>query len=180
MNPRFLVIAALIPLAAHPGELRHAGLLHRGGVYIVHVDADLDADSDKVDAILTDYERLERISTVLDEATLTSTKPLRLLLRAHTCILFYCFHVKAVGDVVEHGPALITATIIPGESDFRHGALTCQVQGRRTGASRVHLSGTVEPTFWIPPLIGPYILQRKLVREAGAVIERIEALAAHE
>jgi hypothetical protein len=180
LNLRFLYLAALIPLAAQPGELRHAGLLHRGGEYIVHVDADMDANSDTVHAILTDYERLERISPVLDEATLISTQPLRLRLRAHTCILFYCFHVKAVGEIVERGPGFIAATLIPGESDFRQGALACEVQEARAGASRVHLSGTVVPAFWIPPVIGPYILQRKLVREAGAVIDRIEALAAHE
>ena len=111
---------------------------------------------------------------------MTSDEPLRLFLRAHTCILFYCFRVRALGDVVEHDQGLITASIIPGESDFSHGALTCQVEGSRTGGSRVHLSGTVDPAFWIPPVIGPYILRRKLVREAGAAIHRIEALAAHE
>ena len=36
-----------------------------------------------------------------------------------------------------------------------------------------------EPKFWVPPLIGPYILQRKLENDSAGAIDRIEAIA-HE
>jgi hypothetical protein len=34
-----------------------------------------------------------------------------------------------------------------------------------------------EPKFWIPPLIGPYVLQNKLKKDSVRALRRIEALA---
>jgi hypothetical protein len=35
----------------------------------------------------------------------------------------------------------------------------------------------LKPKFWIPPVIGPYILKRKLKYGSGNAINRIEAIA---
>ena len=35
----------------------------------------------------------------------------------------------------------------------------------------------MEPDFWIPPIIGPLLIKRSLLREAEYTIDRIEALA---
>jgi len=175
-----LLLLALTPLAVRSGELRHAEVRHRDGVYFVHIDAEIAADGNKVHTIVTDFEHLERLSAVLDEASVDPAEPRRLHLRGHTCILIYCFQVMAVGEVDVHNRELITATIIPALSDFKYGAFTWQLLARHRGACSVHIAGRVEPAFWIPPVIGPYLMRRKIIREAGKVIVRIEDLAAHE
>jgi hypothetical protein len=35
----------------------------------------------------------------------------------------------------------------------------------------------MRPGFWVPPAIGPYLIKRKLRREGGRALDRIEALA---
>ena len=35
----------------------------------------------------------------------------------------------------------------------------------------------MRPDFWVPPAVGPYMIKRKLRREAGKALDRIEALA---
>jgi hypothetical protein len=35
----------------------------------------------------------------------------------------------------------------------------------------------MEPAFWVPPVIGPYFIQRTLRRGAHRAVDRIEALA---
>ena len=34
-----------------------------------------------------------------------------------------------------------------------------------------------DPKFWLPPVIGPYVLQRKLELDSDHALSRIEALA---
>ena len=35
----------------------------------------------------------------------------------------------------------------------------------------------IEPAFWVPPLIGPYLIARELRRQAQVTAESIERLA---
>jgi len=36
---------------------------------------------------------------------------------------------------------------------------------------------TMEPAFWVPPAIGPYLIKRKLRNDGGDAINRIEEIA---
>jgi hypothetical protein len=38
----------------------------------------------------------------------------------------------------------------------------------------------MEPSFWVPPLIGPYFMKRVLEKGAVRAVNRIEALARGE
>jgi hypothetical protein len=47
-----------------------------------------------------------------------------------------------------------------------------------------HEGGTVvtyellmEPDFWVPPAIGPYLIKRKLKKDGGRALNRIEVIA---
>jgi hypothetical protein len=35
----------------------------------------------------------------------------------------------------------------------------------------------MQPKFWVPPAIGPFIIKRKLKNDGGDAIDRIEAIA---
>jgi hypothetical protein len=35
----------------------------------------------------------------------------------------------------------------------------------------------MQPKFWVPPGIGPYVIKRKLKSDGGDAIDRIEAIA---
>jgi hypothetical protein len=45
------------------------------------------------------------------------------------------------------------------------------------GGTRVRYTLLVEPDFWIPPGIGPYMIKRKLKSDGSEALGRIEALA---
>ncbi len=36
---------------------------------------------------------------------------------------------------------------------------------------------TMEPDFWVPPLIGPWVLKQRLMRGGTGAVNRIERLA---
>ena len=45
------------------------------------------------------------------------------------------------------------------------------------GGTHVIYRLTMEPAFWVPPAIGPWMIQRKLRKDAGEAIDRIEEVA---
>jgi hypothetical protein len=53
------------------------------------------------------------------------------------------------------------------------------MSSRGAGLSRIVLDCEVVPSFWIPPVIGPWVIKRKMLEEGRETILRIEALAAH-
>ena len=71
---------------------------------------------------------------------------------------------------------MIRATIDPETSDFHVSNETWEF--RREGAGTVvNYAIEFEPKFWVPPVVGPYILKRKLESHGGGAVDRIESLA---
>jgi hypothetical protein len=47
------------------------------------------------------------------------------------------------------------------------------------GGTRVRYELHMDPKFWVPPAIGPYMIKRKLAKAGGAALNRIERVAQH-
>ncbi|MBT7952609.1 MAG: hypothetical protein HN764_13350 [Gammaproteobacteria bacterium] len=176
--PVFLIFLFVIKTVS-AGEIQQAEVLHKDGVYILDLKVKLSAPFEPVHAIVTDYDQLHVISEVLIETSLLSEpdaeiKRRRLVVR--TCILFFCFTAKMVEDVWETGNTIITR-IIPDQSDYKFGETKWQIDLIDDAHSRISLYCELEPDFWIPPVIGPYLMKKTMMREAKKTIRRIEEIA---
>jgi hypothetical protein len=91
-------------------------------------------------------------------------------------VYFFCKTVHQVQDVTEVPGRYISASVLPAMSDFRHGVARVYMwpEGAHT---RIRVLAEVEPDFWIPPLIGPWIISRKLHSEALETMRNLERLA---
>lgn len=161
------------------GEIQSAKVAHKDGVYLLELNVVVTSRFEPTHAIVTDYEQLHRISDVLIETSLLSEadaeiKRRRLVVR--TCIVVFCFTAKMVEDVWERENTIITK-IIPELSDYKFGKTEWRVNPVDDEHTRIELYCELEPSFWIPPLIGPYIMKKKMMREAKKTISRIEVLA---
>ena len=79
--------------------------------------------------------------------------------------------------LVEHEPLVfIRSTADPASSDFHTSLESWRFQSEGTG-TLVAYDFEFEPKFWIPPLIGPYMLAEKLRKDSVRAINRIEAIA---
>lgn len=181
MSRLILLLCLGWPLGLRAGEVQHGTVEHRDGFYILELDVVLDTGLDGVYAIVSDYDGLRRISDAIVEAVrLDSPNPagIRRRLVIRTCILLFCFKGSLVEDVEESGRDLITTTIVPELSDFKSGRSEWRLAALEDGRSRIQLYSELEPGFWIPPVVGPWLMKRKMYTQALDTINRIEALAA--
>lgn len=92
------------------------------------------------------------------------------------CILFFCKSMKRQGYIeVKHNRDL-RAVADPRVSDFRLFEEVWEFV-EEGGGTRVRYSLQMEPDFWVPPAIGPYLIKRKLKHDGGDALNRIEAIA---
>ena len=92
------------------------------------------------------------------------------------CILFFCKSVVRQGYVESQGDRLLRAYADPNLSDFRLSEESWEF-AEDNGGSRVRYVLNMEPGFWVPPAIGPYLIKRKLGSKATEALDRIEAIA---
>lgn len=174
-----LVLAGLWSASALAGKVFTALVTQQGNSYSVEVDALLDVAEQTARALLTDYNHLGRLNRSVEVSEILAKRgPGDYQVRTVTqaCVWFFCKRIHQVQDVIEAADGSITATVIPQQSDFRHGYARVNLWQEGAG-TRVLIRSEVEPDFWIPPVIGPWIIKRKLRSEALETVLNLERLA---
>lgn len=173
------VLAGLYAATASAADVHVAAASRAGDSYRVSVDAVVSAPLADVRSLLTDYDHLGRINpSIQDSEIVLQRQPGDLRVRTVTdvCVWIYCKRLRQVQDVTEAGDGSIVAIVIPEQSDFNYGYAHLSLWQEAAG-TRVRLQGELAPNFWIPPLIGPWLIKRKLVEEALVTIGNLERVA---
>jgi hypothetical protein len=160
------------------GEVLVAGVTEERGIYRVEVDTRLAVRPDWAWEVLTDYPRLGRVNEAIERSEVLERRgaeDYRVRTVTQACVYFFCKRIEQVQDVVQLADGRLLATVLPEYSDFRYGWARLYVwpEGDRT---RVRVLAEVEPDFWIPPLIGPWLIKRKLRSEALETVLNLERL----
>lgn len=176
-----LCMACICP-GALAGEMHQAQVRYQDGRYLLDFAGVIDGRYDVVHGLVSDYAGLHRLSdAVLESEVLGSPHPgtQRVRFVGSVCILIFCFTKTLVVDVREHPEGVYHAAVVPALCDFKAGHGTWRFAAAGSGRTTVHYTGVQQPAFWIPPVIGPYILRHKLVQEAINAIKNLEQLARH-
>jgi hypothetical protein len=173
-----LAVLLLVPAGATAGDILDASVTHTDGRYDLAIRARIDAPSGTVYRAITDYSNLAAINPDIEVSELLGTTPagvatVRTVI--HVCILVFCKQVKQLQRVTHPDADSIEAVIIPEGSDFRSGRARWQLSSPTTTTTELQFVETFEPDFWVPPVIGPWLIQRKLVREVTETTAYIEA-----
>jgi len=149
------------------------------GRYALEADAFLDAPREAIFSVLIDYDRFSRISSAYKEHRYLDPTPDGtpvVYTRMEGCVLIFCRSLVRVELLELDAPAFIRTVTLPEQSDFNHSISEWWLEPEGDGTRIVyHLE--MEPNFWVPPIIGPWILQRRLARGGAAAVDRIERLA---
>ena len=171
---------ASAPVSAGTIERLEAG--HADNRYTLSFEVVLDAERDKVWRIMTDYENLPRLSKVITESHILKTEHSlqhRVDVTFHACILIFCKTMKKVVDIQVWPQNDIIVIGDPALSDFSYSVERWRVsaEGNRT---RLYYTAEMVPDFFIPPVIGPWLVKSFLQKEIKATAIQVEALAGHE
>lgn len=132
--------------------------------------------------VFSTYRNLPLINDAVERIELRdgATPPAqRLYTRVRVCVWLFCTHLDQVQDIrrVDRDQALgLHADVLPGSSNLRYGIADWRMQDC-DGQTCLEFAAELEPDFWVPPLVGPWAIERAMRREAIQTAQGIERLA---
>lgn len=175
-----LVFSLATPASAM--QVIAAAVSHSEDAYDVSFTVDIEAEPDKVWEIVTDFANLARLSPTIVESTLLTPashgRAARVQVVLRPCVWsIFCKTVRKVTDATLEGRSVVHVTVAE-MSDF-HSArerMTVEPAARR-GHSRVSYHARLAPKFFVPPLVGPYVIRKQILKDLALTATRVEALA---
>lgn len=181
MRALALTLGLLLPACTWgAGVVNNVEATHDHGRFTVTLDVDIDADAERVRAIALDHDGLYRLSSAIVESQRLpplATDPDRRKVVYKSCFLIHCFTAVMVESVDTSEPGRIRTTVEPALSDFLSGESTWDLTSLGPGRTRLHMEAALEPRFWVPPLVGPWLVSRKMRNAALETGTKLEELA---
>jgi hypothetical protein len=160
-------------------ELIDLTLTHNQGVYQLKLEIILDASPEYIHEVVTDYVHIYRVNPSIIDSEILHT-PDNSVVRVRTlindCIMIFCKVINRVEEVSVHDTGNISAVVIPELSNIKSGVTIWQIQSMG-GRTRINYLSSIEPGFFIPPLIGTHFVKQKLKKEALLSLDNIERIA---
>ena len=167
----------LLPCLVQAGTIQDSSVSRDGDIYSLSVTARIEAPPARVYGSITDFSNLPAINPSIEASTVLESQGNRR--RVHSvirvCILVFCKRVQQVQDVTLVDSGTLEAVMVPGAGDFRGGDARWEITAEGA-ATELQFSETFEPDFWVPPVIGTWLIERELVREVAETAIYIEAI----
>jgi hypothetical protein len=175
--PAAVLLLAALACAAEEIQVR---VQRQGEAVIVDVEAHMPGALSDAWAVFTDYENMASFITNLTASKVVTKKDdlLEVMQTGRTKVGFMSFGFHAVRAVELVPMQEIRSSLVSG--DFKAYASTTSLEPV-TGGTRVRHHGEYVPKSWLPPLIGPAVIERetrKQYQEFAAEIERRSSAAA--
>lgn len=179
--PAFLIGVAFIlqSLALQAAELLDVQVDLRNERYRLYSEVQFDVSRQALYDLLIDYEKFEKFTSAIVESQ--NKEPDEkgrpgFYARMEGCVLLFCKSFIRNGYLLLTPITEIVAITDPEESDFKYSRERWQLIPTDEGTLMIY-DFEMEPAFWVPPVIGPYMIQKTLRRGAHRAVDRIEALA---
>lgn len=171
----------LASTAANAAEIRRLDITRDGSRFGMNLDAHLSTPLEASYRAFRNFDNLPRINDAIEAAESLDDAPAgaeRLRTRVRVCVWKFCTRLEQVQDIREtrsdDGYAL-NAVVLPERSNLRYGTAAWQLRDC-DGGTCLGFQAEVIPDFWVPPLIGPWVIERAMRREAIVTAQGIERL----
>jgi carbon monoxide dehydrogenase subunit G len=172
-----LGLVAAVDAADEPVRQTTVNVERDGDVFQITAQSHVAADREVAWAVLTDYDGYAEFVPGMTSSRRVSEQPLRIEQHGEFGILFLVKHVYSTLDVHEDPPFDIRFHAVDG--NLRR--LETRVNIIQNGDTIIlTYRSTIEPDFWVPPLIGASILRAGIRRKLISVSEEIERRAVQE
>ena len=181
MKQFIIIISLLYSSSIFCGEVIESNISYKKGHYKATLEMQIDAPADNVYTLFTDFNNLSQLSVNITDSHLLSNNPPKYIVKvsSHNCVLFFCKDLTQTQQVLELDNGHISVEDIKGKSDFIYSKTLWHIREFEE-ETRVSFSTEMKPDFWLPPLLGPWLFKKRLIKETQAMIERLEELAADE
>lgn len=164
---------------ATAAEMRSVNVEYEDEHYSMVSVAWFDAGLDETFDVFSKWDYSTQFSSAVVEARDlepdTSGRP-GYFVRIRGCILFFCKSMVRQGYVEAQHNIDLRAVANPQSSDFQFFEESWEF-AEEGGGTRVLYKLRMQPDFWVPPAIGPYLIKRKLKKDGGEALNRIEVIA---
>lgn len=182
---RWLLLAAsLLAAPAWAYELRTLSVRHQAQDYLVSLDAELAAPGPAVYARLADFAALSALNPSLRVLSLSPPSAdgrQQLVSEAEFCLLGLCRVLRQSQQLSStpsgDGGSIVGITEPPPASDFQSGISRWTVTAIDDRRSRLRFEASLRPDFWLAPVLGPWMLERRLREETLITVQRLESQA---
>ena len=171
-----LLIASMISSSA---SLKESSIKYRDKEFLYSFEAQINAHQEKVLDKLHNFEQWDRLNDNISRSEVLETLPgnkIKRLLTLTQCIFTFCFNLKFV-EVVTLSKNKLEMNIVAGEGNFSAGRAIWETVSKGPDKTWIRVNATLTPDFWIPPLIGPLVLEKVFLKQINKTIETIETLA---
>jgi len=165
--------------AVTAAEMRSIEVEHHKGRYTVSSEVWFDATVKQVFEVFRHWDLSTQFSSAIVESRDIAADEYGrpgYYVRNEGCVLFFCRSFVRQGYVELEVNEELRAFANPEVSDFRLSNETWTFVAEK-GGTVVTYRLLMEPDFWVPPGIGPYLIKRKFRNNGGDAIDRIEAIA---
>ena len=159
--------------------LVNSDVQHENGSYRVSFEFTVDAPSNRVRALMSDFAHYDRLVASITESKILEGAPsgtTRIKLVINDCVLLFCRSLTRIEDIVTEPNGDIVTTVLPEHSDFSHAVERWRIVPNGAG-TRVYYNARLTPSIFIPPLIGPIAVKYKIRAQLEETANTLEALA---
>ncbi len=179
---RILVLPAmLITLQALALDREDVDIREDDGVYSIHTAFDVPATVGQIKSVLTDFAHPSRLSPAVTAREVLGRQDgvIRVRTEFRDCVVFFCKTMLLLHDVTSTANE-VRADVVPGEGDFRHGFLRWSIDDAGAAGSRVAFEAVMEPDFFVPPIIGGFLIRNALRKQVLTTARNLVSEAPRE
>ena len=140
-----------------------ANVRYEGKTYFLSAEFNVDAAPARVMEVLTDFENIADLNPAIIESEIQGSSKadsVRVRTVVQDCILFFCKSITRVEDITRSKNEKLEAIVLPLLSDLRSGYAEW-VLTQHMSDTIVKYDASMQPKFWIPPIIRSYVLKKK-------------------
>jgi hypothetical protein len=173
-----------LAMPAHAAQVLDVQVTRAGGGFVIRMHIAIDAAPPAVFRALQAYRAMMRYNPDLRAARVEPTGVpgrVRLFTAVHTCVLVFCktmHQAEVMTAIATPNGGVLEAQFLP-RGDFQAGRGRWTVRPCSTAGAMSCMDVWIElvPAFWVPPVIGPWVIRKKMVEEARYTGEGLELIA---
>ena len=177
-------IYILLSSVSHAGEVIHSYVDHDQGHYLLNLEMRITAPLQNVYAVLLDFNAITELNDSIKVSQLLKQQQNQytVLLESRGCVWFFCRNIKQIQVVTEMGNGYLQSITDPTQSDMASGKVLWHVRPdpQDDKQTLITYSADFEPDFFVPPLLGPWLMKKRLLKEGLKTVDGIERKAQHD